>query len=216
MKIFAHRGFSAEYPEASRIAYEKAIEVGADGFECDVRLTKDNIPICFHDRDLKRMASDSGWIARMTYAEIAEKLNVLLLDDLMDLAIRNNKHLLIETKHPVVKGGQIEKAVLNRIKSSSSQSRITTMSFSLLAVLRFLREYDDVAYIFKRSWRTLFIPTKTVAVDIQLFRKSKFVRKRLAGKEVFLWTVNDLSDLGKLKEWQIAGVVSDRPNLKFR
>ncbi|MFM8385055.1 MAG: glycerophosphodiester phosphodiesterase, partial [Actinomycetota bacterium] len=48
MKIYAHRGFSYKYPEATRAAYQGAIEVGADGFECDVRLTKDGIAVCFH------------------------------------------------------------------------------------------------------------------------------------------------------------------------
>ncbi|MFM9141832.1 MAG: glycerophosphodiester phosphodiesterase family protein, partial [Actinomycetota bacterium] len=41
MKVFAHRGFSHKYPEATRSAYEGAIEVNADGLECDIRLTKD-------------------------------------------------------------------------------------------------------------------------------------------------------------------------------
>jgi glycerophosphoryl diester phosphodiesterase len=216
MKVFAHRGFSAEYPEASRIAYEKAVEVGADGFECDVRLTRDDIPICFHDRDLKRMANSRGWIARLTFGQIREKLDVVALDELIDLAVKNNKHLLIETKHPVAKRGQIEAAVIDRIKRAKSPNRITAMSFSLFAVRRFLKSHDDVAYIFKRTWRTIYIPTKTVAVDIELFRRSKIVRNRLADKEVFLWTVNDLSDLANLREWKIAGVISDKPNLEFR
>jgi glycerophosphoryl diester phosphodiesterase len=90
------------------------------------------------------------------------------------------------------------------------------MSFSLFAVRRFLKSHDDAAYIFKRTWRTIYIPTKTVAVDIELFRRSKIVRNRLADKEVFLWTVNDLSDLANLREWKIAGVISDKPNLEFR
>ncbi len=215
MKVFAHRGFSAEYPEASRIAYEKAVTAGADGFECDVRLTRDDIPICFHDRDLKRMANHRGWIARMRLSEIREKLDVVALDELIELAVKNNKHLLIETKHPVAKRHKIEAAVIERIKAAKSPNRMTAMSFSLLAVRRFLKSHDDVAYIFKRTWRTIYIPTKSVAVDIELFRRSKIVRRRLSNKEVFLWTVNDLSDVAKLKEWKIAGVISDRPNLKF-
>ena len=40
MKIFAHRGFSHKFPEGSRAAYEGAVNAGADGFECDVRLIR--------------------------------------------------------------------------------------------------------------------------------------------------------------------------------
>ena len=41
MKNFAHRGFSGNYPENTMLAFQKALEVGADGIEMDVQLTKD-------------------------------------------------------------------------------------------------------------------------------------------------------------------------------
>jgi len=49
VKIYAHRGSSLKFPEMSLLAYKAAIEDGADGFECDVRLTKDNQMILWHD-----------------------------------------------------------------------------------------------------------------------------------------------------------------------
>jgi glycerophosphoryl diester phosphodiesterase len=42
VKIYAHRGSSKQHPELTVAAYKAAIDDGADGFECDVRLTKDN------------------------------------------------------------------------------------------------------------------------------------------------------------------------------
>lgn len=49
MKNFAHRGFSGKYPENTMLAFEKAIELGADGIELDVQLTKDGVPVIIHD-----------------------------------------------------------------------------------------------------------------------------------------------------------------------
>lgn len=46
MRIYAHRGASGEFIEGSQVAYLAAIEQGCDGFECDVRLTKDRQIIC--------------------------------------------------------------------------------------------------------------------------------------------------------------------------
>jgi len=46
MKIYAHRGYSEKFPEGSKIAYLEAVKAGADGFECDVRLTKDREIVC--------------------------------------------------------------------------------------------------------------------------------------------------------------------------
>jgi glycerophosphoryl diester phosphodiesterase len=90
------------------------------------------------------------------------------------------------------------------------------MSFSLLAVRRFQRKHNDVAYVIARRWRLFYIPTNSVAVDVELFAKSKWVRNRLKGKEIFLWTVNEKEYLKKIGEWEIAGVITDKPDLPFR
>jgi len=50
MLIYAHRGASGEFPEGTEAAYLAAISQAADGFECDVRLTKDNQIICYHQQ----------------------------------------------------------------------------------------------------------------------------------------------------------------------
>lgn len=50
--VIAHRGASGERPEHTAIAYELAIEQGADFIECDICLTKDLIPFCSHDCSL--------------------------------------------------------------------------------------------------------------------------------------------------------------------
>ena len=53
-KIFGHRGFSGKYPENTMLAFEKAVEIGCDGIELDVHLTKDNVLVIIHDEDIKR------------------------------------------------------------------------------------------------------------------------------------------------------------------
>lgn len=214
MKVFAHRGFSHLYPEATRAAYEGALLVGADGFECDVRLTKDKVPVCFHDRTAKRITGISKAISRMTYSELSELTEVMRLEELIEFARREGKELLIETKHPTVTGGAIERAVLQLIKGRDVKA--TPMSFSILAVWRLLRGWGDVAYVISKRWRLLYIPTEKVAVDIELFTKSRWARKRLAKKIIYLWTVNEKRHIRKLHEWGVAGVITDRPDLPFR
>lgn len=55
MKIIAHRGFSKNYPENTLLAFQKALDAGADGIETDLRLSLDNEPVIFHDDDLQRI-----------------------------------------------------------------------------------------------------------------------------------------------------------------
>ena len=80
MKIVAHRGASKERPEHTLAAYELAEQRGADGFECDIRLTRDGELVCLHDRTIDRVAvnkpaKSSGVVSEMTLAELRE-LNV--------------------------------------------------------------------------------------------------------------------------------------------
>ena len=56
MLIIAHRGASGEFTEGSKAAYEAEIAQRADGLECDLRLTKDNQIICYHDANTTRLS----------------------------------------------------------------------------------------------------------------------------------------------------------------
>ena len=212
MKIYAHRGFSHKFPEATRAAYQAAIEVGADGLECDVRLSKDGVAVCFHDRDTKRISGVKKRVAALTLSEWRELVDVMTLEELLELAKVNGKEVLVETKHPVLSGGRVEVIVIDLAK----RYKFTAMSFSLFAVLRFKRELDDVAYVIAHRWRLLYIPTQKVAIDVELLERSPWVRKRLAKHEILVWTVNEKRYTPKLKDWGVSAVITDRPDLPFR
>lgn len=68
--IIAHRGASADAPENSLAAFEKAIELGVDGLEFDVRLSKCGVPVVFHDPTLKRIAGVDGFVSDFVISEL--------------------------------------------------------------------------------------------------------------------------------------------------
>src|SRR3569833_4569377 len=68
--VVAHRGASAERPGHTLAAYELALQEGADGVECDVRLTKDGHLVCVHDRRVDRTSNGTGLVSEMTLAEL--------------------------------------------------------------------------------------------------------------------------------------------------
>ena len=211
MKVFAHRGFSYKFPEASRSAYEGAIAVNADGLECDIRLTRDLIPVCFHDRNLKRIAGNIKSVSRLSLNELRELTDVMTLGELVKLASEHKKDLLIETKHPSIFRRTVEKKVLAEI---NGKNNCAVMSFSLFAVLWLRKRIRSTGYVVGHRWRLLFLPTEIVAIDYQLFNKSKWARRRLENKVVYLWTVNDVKDVKFVG--QVKGVITDKPNLPFR
>lgn len=72
--LFAHRGASAEFPENTLPAFQRATEYGIDAFEIDVRLTADDQLVVHHDPDVQRTTGQSGAIRELKLADL-EKLN---------------------------------------------------------------------------------------------------------------------------------------------
>lgn len=68
--IVAHRGSSAIAPENTLAAFAQAIEDGAEGIEFDVRISKDGVPIVFHDATLRRVAKRKVKVSNLTFDEL--------------------------------------------------------------------------------------------------------------------------------------------------
>ena len=138
--VVAHRGSSGAHAEHTLTAYEKAVQEGADALECDVRLTRDGVLVCVHDRRVDRTSDGRGSVSTLELAELAEldfaswKLRqsdplleaswedydrdqgtVLTLERLVQLARSSDRlvELHIETKHPTRYGGLVERALVD-------------------------------------------------------------------------------------------------------
>lgn len=216
MKVFAHRGFSHRFPEGTRAAYQGAIDAGADGFECDVRLTRDKEIICFHDRTLERITGKRRAVSRISAPDLAQLTEFITLQELLDMAITYRKDLLIETKHPVMYAGEIEERVVELLKNrapeiAAANINISIMSFSYCATLRLKKHFADVIKVIKYPFAILYKPTRDVAINIELLRKHPGIIQRLRPGKIYVWTVNSREDLRWLKKREIYGVITDRP-----
>ncbi|ART67542.1 glycerophosphodiester phosphodiesterase [Mycobacterium dioxanotrophicus] len=163
--VVAHRGASADRPEHTIAAYDLALREGADGVECDVRLTRDGHLVCVHDRRVDRTSTGTGLVSEMTLAELRDldygswhaskdaeggqgDTGLLTLDALVSMVLDWNRpvKLFIETKHPVRYGALVENKVLALLHrygiaspASADLSRAVVMSFSAAAVWRIRR-----------------------------------------------------------------------------
>jgi glycerophosphoryl diester phosphodiesterase len=70
--VIAHRGASNDVAEHTLPAYLSAIENGADGLECDVRLTRDGHLVCVHDRTVNRTSNGSGIVSEYDLSALRE------------------------------------------------------------------------------------------------------------------------------------------------
>ena len=71
-KVISHRGANLEAPQNTLPAFEKSIEIGVDGFETDIHLTKDGVPVVCHNYTIDETSSGKGDINDMTYEELLE------------------------------------------------------------------------------------------------------------------------------------------------
>ena len=218
MLIYAHRGASSDFAEGSKAAYQGAIAQGADGFECDVRLTKDRQIICYHDRNTTRLSKIDLEIAKTTYSELKEKVDPYRLDQLLDLAIENKKDLLIEFKHPVPTRGLIEKQVhklLSEKASEIQESRIsiTLISFSYLATMRNKKSTYKSGLLINKKFLANLNTAPVVAANIEIIRDDHafVLNQQKRGKQVIVWTVNNQDDLTLCEELGISAVITDNP-----
>lgn len=68
--VAAHRGWCAVYPENTMLAFRKAIEIGVDQIETDIRVTADGELVCIHDATVDRTTNGTGKVCEKTFAEL--------------------------------------------------------------------------------------------------------------------------------------------------
>jgi glycerophosphoryl diester phosphodiesterase len=236
--VFAHRGASAELPEHTLAAYRSAIDAGADGVECDVRLTRDGHLVCFHDRRLERTSSGTGPLSQYTLNQLleldygswhasGEPATLLTLDDLLvecRKAVRPIR-VLVETKHPNRFGGAVEyslRLALQRhgLLDGKSNVKVTMMSFSPLAVRRsrYLMPHIPTVLLLDRLPRGVRVTrlpfgTRTAGPGLELIRKRPAIVEWLkaGGQRVYVWTVNEPEDVELVVSLGVDGIITDRP-----
>jgi glycerophosphoryl diester phosphodiesterase len=171
-QVVAHRGASHELAEHTLGAYLQALDAGAGGLECDVRLTADGHLVCVHDRNLRRISGKPGLVSTMDLAELNELDfstwknpwsdlddeapdrdealdGVLTLRKLLETVADYGRRVevAIETKHPTRFGGLVEKRLVEMLRSfgwETPGTPVRVMSFSFTALQRVERLAPDV------------------------------------------------------------------------
>ena len=72
VEVVGHRGASADAPEHTLAAYQHAVRIGADAVECDVRMTRDGVLVCVHDRRIDQTSTGRGVVSALTLAELEQ------------------------------------------------------------------------------------------------------------------------------------------------
>ena len=146
--VIAHRGFSSRYPENSLLAFEKALELGADGAEFDVQLTKDGVPVVTHDENLLRVSATDALVKDLTLAELrtldvsykfrgqCAPQRVPTLEEYFALVQGREFLSVIELKTAIYEYDGIEQKVIELIRRFGLSGRTVLSSFNHYSLLR--------------------------------------------------------------------------------
>ena len=222
MQIYAHRGASADFPEMTADAYYGAVEQGADGFECDLRLSRDEVPVLWHNASMVERAGHDGLIAELKYSDIKRAYpQVLTLDEFLDIAIETNKGVLIETKHPVISGNRVEELLVERLVNRKVLKKIhcSVMSFSWGAIEKLHRLDPDIPTTFLMSSRTIwmqarFTSAQRIAPGINEVRENPELISKIKqlGKSTAVWTVDQGSDIELCRDLGVDIAITNTPS----
>lgn len=230
-KIFAHRGFSGKYPENTMLAFEKAVEIGVDGIELDVHLTKDNEIVIIHDEDIKRTCDGEGLVKDMTLEELHKFdasatfrgvygfCGIPTLREYFELVKDTPIITNIELKTGVYEYPTIEKRVIDMVREFGLSDKIIFSSFNHFTVKR----CEEIAPEIKRGFLTgdwiYDFGKYTAERNVQCCHPwhislSEETVKEMheAGCEINTWTVNEYADIEKLSKWGVDSLIGNFPD----
>ena len=205
-------------------AFEEAVRQGADGLECDLRLSEDGVAVLWHDVDLNRIANNKALISGSSYAQLKEIYpQILTLDEILDFAITQKVSLFLETKHPVPSRTAIENQIVEKLNRESkridkSGIEVNVMSFSWLAIEHIKNLDKNVAttYLLHNHlpvFSAMHSSAQTLAPEIVQLQKDPELAARIknTGRKLSVWTVNDPSDIRLCYRLKVDNLITDRP-----
>ena len=204
--LLGHRGARGvrSIPENTFASFDRALADGCDGFEFDVRLTADGQAVVCHDPKVGPLE-----VARATADQLAD----LPRFDQVLKRYETTAFLDIELKVP-----GLERTTGNLLRAHRPRRGFVVSSF-LPAAFGFLREHDPsipLGLICEtksqlQQWRKL--PLEYVVPHHKLVSEDLVRELREANKKIFVWTVNDPSEIRRFATYGVDGIISDNPKL---
>ena len=237
--VIAHRGDSAHFPENTLPSFDRAIELGADAIEFDLRVSRDGEVVIIHDPTVDRTTDGTGAVSSLTLAELkrldagarfspdggrtfpfrGQGLTIPTFDEM--LVRYTSVPLLIEVKIP--EAGRLAPVVLGR-HNANGRVVLDSTDAEALEPFRGLpvitgASLRDIVSILPRtllglplgqvSYRAFCVPLWYNGIPVPVRRLSRAGRR--AGLPTHVWTVNDPHVAEELWRSGINGIISDDP-----
>jgi glycerophosphoryl diester phosphodiesterase len=213
-----HRGARAYEPENTLRSFQKAIELGVNAVELDVRRTRDDQLVVIHNANVNKTTDGNGSVNELTLNEIkgfvTEKgEKVPTLEEALQF-LDKRVTILVELKET-----GIEEQVLNLVHKKGLTENIIIISFHEDA-LRKVRELDPeiitgLIYVrHKNPVQTALNLNAQYMLPLYRFTHSANIKKAHEnGLKVIVWTINTAEEVAEYKKKGVDGIASDKPEI---
>ncbi len=226
VEIIAHRGAAGKAPENTLASVRQAVEDGTDWVEIDVQETIDGRIVVIHDSDLMKLAGNNVKIWDATLEQLQQvdigswfssefsDERIPTLEDVLE-AVKGKARLLIELKY-YGHDQKLEQRVADIVEQTGMIESVALMSLKQAGI--------EKARSLRPDWSYGLLSSKTVgdisslkmdflAVNMATTSRGLIRRIHKAGKQVYVWTVNDRISMSRMMSLGVDGIITDEPEL---
>ncbi len=229
-QIFAHRGYSAKFPENTMKAFMEAEKAGAEGLELDIQMTRDGELVVIHDEKVDRTTDGKGFVKDFASQELrkldagynskeqARKEPIPFLEEVFEWMSGNAIFCNVELKTGMFFYPGIEEKLISMIRSWKLENRITISSFNHYTLVNMI-QMDPGLETAPLLAEGLYMPwVYAKSIKAKGFHphyraaRNEIIRESLAqGIAVRPYTVNKGAELERLLKAGCTAIITDDP-----
>lgn len=230
--VWAHRGASGYAPENTLAAFQKAVDLGADGVELDIQLTKDDQIVVIHDEMIDRTSDGKGWIKDYTLEELRafnynrtkpeyKHADIPTMREVFELLKPTGLFINIEIKTGVVFYEKIEEKILALTKEMGMEDRVCYSSFNHYTVTRIHELKPDAEVGFLYADGPIDMPSYGVKHGVNALHPALynlqydgFVKEcKEKGLKLNVWTVNERPYMEMCCQYGVDAIITNYPDI---
>ena len=230
--VWAHRGASGYAPENTLAAFQKAVDLGADGVELDIQLTKDDQIVVIHDEMIDRTSDGKGWVKDYTLEELRafnynrtkpeyKHADIPTMREVFELLKPTGLFINIEIKTGVVFYEKIEEKILALAKEMGMEDRVCYSSFNHYTVRRIHELKPDAEVGFLYADGPIDMPSYGVKHGVNALHPALynlqydgFVKEcKEKGLKLNVWTVNERPYMEMCCQYGVDAIITNYPDI---
>nr|WP_303243999.1 glycerophosphodiester phosphodiesterase family protein [uncultured Cellulosilyticum sp.] len=214
----AHHGASVYARENTMEAFEKAIQLGADGIKTDVQLSSDGVMVLIHDEQLGRVVEGNGWVKNHSFLEL-KRLGVPSLEELLTLSKKNNLFLNLELKNSLAHYEGLEEKIIDTLYRYDMMEQVVLSSFNHYSLVK-CKQIDNSARtailcgqpLYRVERYCSYVGANGIHASYKNITKEMVTQANKADLAISAYTVDDEMEMKRLIKLGVDMIITNYPD----